>query len=57
VKLFSHLDSLGFVNLTFSRGFVGTVESGALDFIDRASTLTADVAPSVRVHSLQLERG
>jgi uncharacterized protein (TIGR02996 family) len=45
-KLFGHLDALGFRSVTWRRGFVGTVKSGACYFRDHAAVLTADRAPA-----------
>ncbi len=45
-KLFGHLNALGFVSVTFRRGFVGTVTSGLLNFRDRAANLRPENAPA-----------
>jgi hypothetical protein len=43
--LFESLNQL-FTSITFRRGFLWSIESGALEFRDRASALTADLAPA-----------
>ncbi|HEY1190359.1 MAG TPA: TIGR02996 domain-containing protein [Gemmata sp.] len=45
-KLFGHLDTLGFSEVNFRRGFVAQVTSGALDFHAHAAALTAEIAPA-----------
>jgi uncharacterized protein (TIGR02996 family) len=44
-KLFGHLKELPF-EITYGWGFVDTVTSGVLDFLDHAAALTPDVAPA-----------
>jgi uncharacterized protein (TIGR02996 family) len=45
-QLFGQLNSFGFASISFRRGFVWSVESGAIDFCAHASALTTDLAPA-----------
>jgi uncharacterized protein (TIGR02996 family) len=45
-KLFGHLNALGFANITFRRGFVGTITSGLLALRDNLDKLRLEDAPA-----------
>lgn len=56
VQLFTHLNALGFADVTFRRGFISLITSGILHFRDRAAALTTADAPAFALELEEDER-